>query len=68
MSGKAVYMCAGSCKGSPFVPGVLYVVSEGPRMDLTTFREKGKGSELHYPRAWAESLIRRDILINHKYL
>ena len=68
MSNSAQYLCNAPAKGSPFIPGVVYNVSPGPRECLTTFRARGTGSELHYPRAWAELLIRREVLINVKYL
>ena len=66
MSSRNQYLCNATCKGSPFVPGVVYVVTPGPRECLTTFREVGRQSVLHYPRAWTDQLIQREILIKHE--
>lgn len=66
MSSRNQYLCNATCKGSPFVPGVVYVMTPGPRDNLTTFREVGRGSVLHYPKVWADELIRREILLKHE--
>lgn len=64
---RQTYLCNRACKGSPFVPGVVYVVSPGPRDCLTSFRRKGTESTLHYPKQWADELIRREVMIIYKF-